>query len=175
MENQDNHDDAEERDRSNWTIKNVEVEVRKLALAQATKAGVAMHEWLARAVRNQAKLEAGDHIIPPDRVSWPNGQPNGEPGQHALPTSISELVEMMNATLALSQAGSPLGSVASDARAVLRKWLRQAGELPPLPPPKRKPPAIKNEMIEDVFAGDGTIQDGLAGAPMNERNEQTAA
>ncbi len=52
-------------DKASWTIKSVPVETRKLAVACAARQGVTMSEWLARAVRNQANLEAGDRILPP--------------------------------------------------------------------------------------------------------------
>jgi len=57
-------------ERAPWTIKNVRVETRKLAVAGAAKEGVPMAEWLDRAVRHQADFDRGYQVIPP-----------GQPGQ----------------------------------------------------------------------------------------------
>ena len=61
MANEENPDS----DKASWTIKSVPVEARKLAVACATKQGETMAEWLARAVRNQSKIEAGERVLPP--------------------------------------------------------------------------------------------------------------
>jgi len=54
-----------EEDKASWTIKSVPVETRKLAVACAANQGQTMAEWLAKAVRTQANLEAGERVLPP--------------------------------------------------------------------------------------------------------------
>jgi hypothetical protein len=151
--------DEEERDRSNWTIKNVEVEVRKLALAQATKQGLAMHEWLARAVRSQARLEAGYAVIPPERPPWP-----GQPSPPGRPTIIpAELSDLMRAAAELAQAsGVPPKGAAKQCYALMTEWAREARGLPP--PKKRN----SNEAVIDLEQ----LADEMAG-PTNKANGQT--
>jgi hypothetical protein len=52
-------------EKSNWTIKNMPVAVRKAALDGATRANENVPTWLARAVEKQASMERGAVVFPP--------------------------------------------------------------------------------------------------------------
>ena len=93
-----------EADKASWTIKSVPVEVRKLAVACAAKQDQTMAEWLERAVRNQANLEAGERILPP--VPRPSGLPVVPPADAALEEApgMGELADLMQAAQALAAA-----------------------------------------------------------------------
>ena len=67
----------EDADKASWTIKSVPVETRKLAVACASRAGETMAEWLVKAVRNQADIEAANassRRLDPPPACWP-GRP----------------------------------------------------------------------------------------------------
>lgn len=121
---------ANDTDKASWTIKSVPVETRKLAVACAAKAGENMAEWLARAVRNQAKLEAGERVIPPSRPVT-----NGAmvPVPFAMPVDLGELAELMTAAQAVAEAaGVPIPkATARHALALTTAQLRAARGLPP--------------------------------------------
>lgn len=64
--------DEEAEKSKNWTIKNVPVSVRKVALDGANRQNENAAVWLARAVENQANMERGAMVFPP-------GQPTVKP------------------------------------------------------------------------------------------------
>lgn len=127
MANEENPDG----DKASWTVKSVSVETRKLAVACAAKQGQTMAEWLARAVRNQANLEAGERVMPPaarragvDLVHVPGP---------ALAMDLGELADLMQATQAVAEAaGVPIAkATARHALALVTAQLRAARGLPP--------------------------------------------
>ena len=146
MANEENQDSG----KAAWTIKSVDVETRKLAVACAAKAGEQMATWLERAVRNQARLETGERVLPPAR---PNGLPAVVPVAYAPPVpELGELAALMEQARALAgQAEVPIPkTVVKHALALMTAQLRSARGLPPLAPRKTKP---KNGQ---TIAEDGT-------------------
>lgn len=128
MANQENP----EADRAAWTIKSVPVETRKLAVACATKQGVTMAEWLDRAVRNQATLEAGERVLPPvpRAASVPALARPLQPVQHV---GLGELAGLMQAAQAVAAAAGVAipKATARHALALTTAQLRSARGLPP--------------------------------------------
>lgn len=126
---EENHDD-----KAAWTIKSVPVEVRKLAVACAAKQGETMAEWLTRAVRNQANLEAGERVLPPARTAsgLPAVRSTSTPDT-GLPVDMTELADLMQAALAVSQAADvPMPkTTARHALMLVTAQLRSARGLPP--------------------------------------------
>jgi hypothetical protein len=119
-------------DKASWTIKSVPVEVRKLAVACAAKQDQTMAEWLERAVRNQANLEAGERILPPIvvRPSAVAAVP-GSPGP-AVPHDMAALADLMQAAQAMAEAAEVAlpKATARHALALLTAQLRAARGLP---------------------------------------------
>jgi hypothetical protein len=133
MEDQGNQDS----DKAAWTIKAVPVETRKLAVACATKTGEHMAQWIERAVRNQAQLEAGDRVLPPltapargRALAVANG-----PAPLVPPLDLAGLSDLLTATQAMAAAaGVPIpGATAKHALALVRDQLRTARGLPVSP------------------------------------------
>lgn len=146
---------ADDDEKSNWTIKNVPVSVRKAALNAANKSDESAASWLSRAVANLANLEEGAEVYLP-------GQPGQrDPGQPANRAGITqELAVVDNPPLAhplavgqldfagLSQAMQAAVAACSASGVVLPKTvargfvglvnaeLRRARGLPP-PKPRR--------------------------------------
>lgn len=123
------NDDA---DKAPWTIKSVDVGVRKMAVKCALHRGETMAEWLARAVRAQANVEAGDQVIPP---SQPDSPPMvGLNGQSRHPLGMTDLAETMRAAAMMAEAsGVPAPKTAArHAFAILTATLREARGLPPV-------------------------------------------
>lgn len=132
-------DQEEPADKAPWTIKAVPIETRKLAGACAVKAGETMAEWLARAVRNQASLEAGERVIPPGKPA--SGAPAVYPATHAVPpVNLRELAEAVQAATGIAQAAGVAvpAALARDALAAVRSQLRAARGLPPVQPRQTK-------------------------------------
>jgi hypothetical protein len=121
-----------EADKASWTIKSVPVDVRKLAVACAAKQDQTMAEWLERAVRNQANLEAGERILPPASraASLPAVLPLGAAVVDA--PDIGELADLMQAAQALAAAADvPMPkAMARHALALVTAQLRAARGLP---------------------------------------------
>jgi hypothetical protein len=69
---------AEETDKSNWTIKNFPVAVRKDALEGANRQNENAATWLARAVENQANMERGAVVFPPGQPVKPTANPDDD-------------------------------------------------------------------------------------------------
>lgn len=122
-------------DKASWTIKSVPIETRKLAIACATKQDMTMAEWLVRAVRNQANLEAGERVLPPPAPRQTgNGLPAVQASLPALPhVDLGELADLMQAAQAVADAaGVPVPkSTARHALALTTAQLRAARGLPP--------------------------------------------
>ena len=135
MANRENQDS----DKAAWTIKSMDVETRKLAVACAAKAGEQMATWLERAVRNQAKLEAGQRVFPPAR---PNSPTTTTPAIYEPPApELGGLAALMEQARALAgQTEVPISKTAvKHALALMTAQLRAARGLPPLAPRKTKP------------------------------------
>lgn len=128
MADGENHSD----DKAAWTIKSVSVETRKLAVACASKQDMTMAEWLDRAVRNQANLEAGERILPP--APRPAGLPAPVPLGSMAAVDMGELADLMMAVQAVAKAADvPIAkATAKHALALMTGQLRAARGLPPL-------------------------------------------
>lgn len=127
MANEENPD----ADKASWTVKSVPVETRKLAVACATKQGETMAEWLGRAVRNQANLEAGERILPPlprQTASLPVPVLGS-----AGPVDLEVLADLMQAAQAVAAAADVAipKATARHALALVTAQLRAARGLPP--------------------------------------------
>lgn len=128
----------DEPERAPWTVKSVNVETRKLAVASATKEGVTMAEWLDRAVRNQADLDKGNQIIPPGQpkqsvARFAPAQPPDGTGKPAM--DLSGLADALRAVATIAGAAAmPVPkSLAREALALLRQQIREARGLPGKP------------------------------------------
>jgi len=121
-------------DKAAWTIKSVPVATRKLAVACAGRADVTMAEWLDRAVRNQANLEAGERVLPP-APRPAAGLPAVVPGPAVL-VDLGGLADLMHAAHEVAEAaGVPMPKVtARHALALATAQLRAARGLPPTRP-----------------------------------------
>lgn len=148
---------ADDDEKSNWTIKNVPVSVRKAALNAANKTDESAASWLSRAVANLANLEDGTEVYLPGQPGQHDG---GQPANRAGTTQ--ELAVPDNRSLAqplavgqldfvgLSQALQAAVAACSASGAILPKTvargfvglvnaeLRRARGLPPLRPRQRK-------------------------------------
>lgn len=124
--------DDQDTDKAPWTVKSVPVEVRKLAVASASKAGETMAIWLAKAVRNQANLEAGERILPPAPRSASGSASALSVVTPRPPVDMAGLADLMQAAVSAAQAaGVPLSkTVARQAMALTNAQLRQARGLP---------------------------------------------
>jgi hypothetical protein len=139
MADQENQAEPEA-ERASWTIKSVPVETRKLAIACASRQGQTMAEWLTRAVRNQAHLEAGERVLPP--APRPAGALT-VPGAPWAPVAVPELgalADLMQAARAIAEAaGVPIPkATARHALALTTAQLRAARGLPPKTPRQTK-------------------------------------
>jgi len=119
-----------EEDKASWTIKSVPVETRKLAVACAAKQGQTMAEWLAKAVRTQANLEAGERVLPPAP------RPGDALAAWAPVPSViglGGLADLMQAAREIAEAaGVPIPkATARHALALTTAQLRAARGLPP--------------------------------------------
>jgi hypothetical protein len=137
---------ADQEDRSSWTVKSMSIETRKLATARAAKSGETMAQWLDRAIRNQADMEAGTRVIPPPSTPAATGQgralavANGHPAP--LPSvDLAGLSGMLTAVQSMAEAsGVPIPrATTKHALALVRDQLRAARGLPGLPPRSPKP------------------------------------
>jgi hypothetical protein len=134
MANEENQD----ADKASWTIKSMPVETRKLAVACAAKSGEQMATWLDRAVRTQARLEAGERVLPPARTAHAVAM---LPAVYPLQApELSELAALMEQARALAaQAELPIPKTAvRHALALMTAQLRAARGLPPLAPRQTK-------------------------------------
>lgn len=140
--------------RAAWTIKSVDVEVRKLAVACALKTGETMAQWIARAVRNQAGLETGTSVMPP--AAPPASRALAVASRAAAPmpvidmAGLSSLLATVQALAAASGTPIPRGTT-RHALALVRDQLRAARGLPvsPVRSPKAKSGQTLSEEQED--------------------------
>jgi hypothetical protein len=93
-----------------------------------------MAEWLNRAVHTQAKLEAGERVLPP--APRPAASVPAVVSYPAAPVDFGELAELMQAAQAVAEAaGVPIPkATARHALALTTAQLRAARGLPPLRP-----------------------------------------
>jgi hypothetical protein len=120
--------------KTSWTIKSMLVETRLLAIACAAKRGETMGQWIDRAIKRQADIEAGDRIEPARfEPSLPAVKPAPETGN---PISMTELRQAMEAAAAVSTASGVQvpKTTARHAYALLTQRLREGRGLPPLAP-----------------------------------------
>ena len=145
----------EDADKASWTIKSVPVETRKLAVACASRAGETMAEWLVKAVRNQANLEAGERVLPPARsaASLP-----ARPAYALPPPDLGELAGLMDAARTIAAAADvPIPkATARHALALMQAQLRAARGLPPLARRQTRP---KNGQTIDGAAETATAME----------------
>ena len=124
-------------DKAPMTIKAVPTATRTKMVRCAEKRGQTMAVWLARAVDNQANLEAGDQVEPalfePREVGLPLVKPEPISGK---PFVLADLRDAMAAAAAVATAsGLPLPKVmARHAYALLTAQLREARGLSPAKP-----------------------------------------
>lgn len=126
---------TEEAERAPWTIKSVRIETRKLAVASAAKEGVAMAEWLDRAVRHQAEFDKGNQVIPPRQpgqavARFAPVQPPDQTGKPAV--DLAGLADALRAVATVAGAADmPVPkALAREASALLRQQIREARGLP---------------------------------------------
>ena len=113
--------DNQEAERSNWTIKAVNVATRKTAVDCAGRAGLSVAQWLERAVRNQANLDAGNAVIPPD-----------ERGDNRANLPMPKIDDVLHAISTLAAAGVPVPKTIGRAvYAMLGQEVRRRRGLPP--------------------------------------------
>jgi hypothetical protein len=124
--------------RAPLTIKNFPVEARKLATACATKRGETMGDWFARAVRNQARLEAGDRIMPP--VVQVAAEPAAAaPAVARGPAALLHTVELLRETRAVFAAlGRPMpDALVKEIERLARARMREERGIAPARPRRR--------------------------------------
>jgi hypothetical protein len=129
-----------EHERAAWTVKSMPVEARKLALACAQRQDETLAVWLERAVRNQASLEAGQQVLPPEpRHASPSRTTLSIPPRVVVPDT-SGLADLLRATVETARAADvPVPkAVARHAAALATAQLRAARGLPPLAPRQTK-------------------------------------
>lgn len=128
-----------------WTIKSMPVEERKLAVACAARAGLNMAEWMVRAVRNQARIDAGDQVLPP-------GTPAPRPAAARSPAPLGDLVAVVQALGAIAESsGVPVPrGLARSSYAAVREQLRGIRGLPEATP--RKPSKRIGQTIDGMLS-----------------------
>jgi hypothetical protein len=141
--------DAAVVEKSSFSIKAFPVEARKLALACAARAGLTMAEWMDRAVHSQARLEAGENVLPPDRgFAAPAAISQPVPGDLA-----GLLIMMQVAQVAAQASGKPMGkTIAQRYYGLVDDRVRAAAGLPPRTPRKAPRRRLTLEVVERVAA-----------------------
>lgn len=117
-----------------FTVKAFPVEARELARKCATKQGEHMGAWLARAVRTQANLEAGERVLPPVKQGQPVAsyelvKPTQETGK---PLDLAGLATALQAVAKVHEAaGLPIPkTLARQASGLVLDQIREARGLP---------------------------------------------
>ena len=125
-----------------FTVKAFPVEARELARKAAAKQGEHMGVWLARAVRTQANLEAGERVLPPVKhgqsvAPFDPVKPTQEMGK---PFDLDGLATALQAVAKVHEvAGLPLPKVlARQASALLLSQIREARGLSSKPRQTRR-------------------------------------
>ena len=120
-----------------FTVKAFPVEARELARKCATKQSENMGAWLARAVRTQANLEAGERVLPPVKQGQSVAHhgaviPTRETGK---PLDLDGLAAALQAVAAVSgAAGVPVSKkLARAANALMLTQVMEARGLPSKP------------------------------------------
>ena len=83
-----------QQDRANFTIKDFLISDRKLALEAANRRDEPMREFVGRAVRTQANLDAGDKVFFPGQLEE-NLEPTGQPIDLATLEEVARVSGMM--------------------------------------------------------------------------------
>lgn len=109
-----------------WSLRGITMATRKLALESASKQELAVAEWVARAIENQARTEQRNAVLPPPSSPDSSIVP-AESGMATLPTTdFAAMTTFASSILTVLPDGADRDRVAHELATTVRVYLRAA-------------------------------------------------